>query len=136
VDFPTEFLDLSRVEESIEACRAHFGALEIAWQVETIGRDGKRSVSILKSDPDTGDIWSLVLLERGSLGKHAHNCGGSYGELIIGLAGKLNDKTDNGRRVVLRAGDVLFHAPGSVHEASTRTFWAGLIHQPRGCMSV
>lgn len=134
IDFPTEYLDLSRVEMSIDACVAHLGALELVWQINHDRVIGSRWYrSILKADVPTGDTWSLMLLERTSMGRHLHNEGAAYGELIITLGGELHDVLDNGVATRLDAGSVAFHAPGTFHEATAPRFWAGLVHQPRGC---
>jgi hypothetical protein len=134
---PGELLDLRAVEESIAATIAHFSPLDLAWTVEVDRtRGGARASAILETDANTGALWMLVILEQAGTGRHSHNEGGPYGECVITLAGELSDILDDGTAVKLCTGAVMFHAPNTVHEASSDRFWAGLYHQPRGCTLV
>jgi hypothetical protein len=136
VDFPTEFLDLSRVHPSIKGCLAHFEALGLEWTLKTGGVVGLPCATALASaSVAKGENWLLVIAEAGCLGRHLHGPGGLYGEITITLAGELDDQTDDGSAVSLREGEVLFHAPDTVHKPFVRIFWAGLVHQPQGAIS-
>jgi hypothetical protein len=131
---PGELLNLRAVEENIPAMIAHFSPLDLAWKVEVDRtRGGARATAILEVDAKTGALWMLALLEHAGTGRHSHNDGGPYGECVITLAGELNDILDDGTAVKLCSGAVMFHAPNTVHEASSDRFWAGIYHQPRGC---
>lgn len=137
LDVPSALFDLSDVDHSLKACRVHFGELELDWKYERKGSFGRaRSHAVLRFDPTTGDIWTLVVLEAATAGKHIHNRGESYGEFIVTLAGELDDVLDCGGAVTLKAGMVMFHAPETVHEARATRFWVGLIHQPHGCTEI
>ncbi|MEO6006249.1 MAG: hypothetical protein ABIZ04_05255 [Opitutus sp.] len=134
---PGKLLDLQNLAPNIAACVAHFSALQLDWTYasEKPG-PGKRAVALLDADPETGGIWALSVLEGAGTGRHSHHAGGAYGECVITLAGELEDTLDNGKPLVLKTGAVMFHAPDTTHEARTKTFWVGLIHQPRGSTPV
>jgi hypothetical protein len=137
VDIPSTLFDLSDVALTAKECRQHFGELELEWTVERNGSFGRtRTHSVLSFNPLSGDIWTLVILEAATAGKHKHNEGGPYGEFIVSLAGDLDDLRDDGCPVELKAGMVLFHAANTIHEARATKFWVGLIHQPHGCTEV
>jgi quercetin dioxygenase-like cupin family protein len=97
---------------------------------------GSRATATLKAfaGPE-GGIWNLIALEAASTGLHQHQPGAAvYGECVITLAGELDDEYDDGTPIRLRTGDVMFHAPGTIHEATAERFWLGIIHQPEGCI--
>jgi hypothetical protein len=130
---PTALLNLSRVGESLHAFVNHFAPLALTWVFEKDSvRGGKRVTGVVSTDRQTGGVWSFVALERASTGSHRHNSGGLYGELLITLAGELQDEMDDGTAVTLNRGAVLFHAADTAHNAKARRYWAGITHQPRG----
>jgi hypothetical protein len=137
LSLPSELLNLRGVTETIESMIEHFSALDLAWSLEVDGiYGGSRATALLDIDETTGGQWVLALLEHASTGRHSHNAGGAYGECVITLAGELEDMLDDGTAVKLCRGAVMFHAPNTVHEATSHRFWAGLYHQPRGCTAV
>jgi hypothetical protein len=134
---PSELFDLRGVAENIAATVKHFSCLGLLWTIEVDRRrGGARGTAVLETDEVTGAIWVLAVLERAGTGRHSHNDGGPYGECVITLAGELDDVLDDGTAVKLRSGAVMFHAPNTVHEATSDRFWAGIYHQPRGCTLV
>jgi hypothetical protein len=137
MNFPTELLDLTGVEPTVDAFLKHLEPLGLQWRVERDNEFGKaRALAIFELNQTTGEIWAIGALEEATAGKHVHNAGGLYGELVITLAGELNDVTDGGEPVKLRTGSVIFHGPDTTHQANTDSYWAGLYHQPRGCTPV
>lgn len=131
--FPPGMLCLDQVPASFDAMIKHFAPLGLEWSGETDEvRPGWRFTGVLDRDPDSGGTWAIVVLDDASTGMHLHNPGGVYGECLITLAGELEDVRDDGKRVTLCRGDVMFHAVNTRHDASAPQFWVGLCHQPRG----
>ena len=136
LDFPTEFLDLTHVDPSMTACLTHFEALGLSWTLKRGGIAGLACATALASaEVVEGENWVLLIAEAGCLGRHLHRSGGLYGEITITLAGELEDQTDDGSAVLLKEGEVIFHAPDTVHKPFVRAFWVGLVHQPGGAIS-
>ncbi len=135
---PSPLRDLTGVAPTVDAFLAHFAPLNLQWRVERDNAFGKaRALTVLEFDKSTGEIWALGALEQASAGKHRHNPGGAYGELVVSLAGELNDVLDDTNTPVkLGPGSILFHAANTVHQASADVFWAGIYHQPRNCTPV
>ena len=137
MNFPTELLEMEGVDPTVDAFLKHLEPLGLQWRVERDNEFGKaRALAVFHLDQQTGEIWAIGALEQATAGKHVHNPGGLYGELVITLAGALNDIVDGGGPVELRTGSVLFHGPNTTHQASADVYWAGLYHQPRGCTPV
>ena len=134
---PGKLLDLQGLAPNIAACVAHFEPLHLDWAYECESPGpGLRAIAVLDLDRETGGVWALTVLESAGTGRHAHCPGGTYGECVITLAGELDDHLDNGKPLVLKTGAVMFHAPETTHEPRARTFWVGLVHQPRGSTPV
>jgi hypothetical protein len=120
--------DVSTVREVIDELRP----LGLQWQVEVDTAGGRvRALAPLFVDRTTGEIWAVAAVERWGSPRHLHNPGGIYGELVITLAGALDDTTDDGVPVQCVPGTALYHAPNTIHQA-TGAFWVGIYHQPRG----
>jgi quercetin dioxygenase-like cupin family protein len=137
MNFPTEVLELDGIEPTVDAFLEHLKPLGLQWRVERNNEFGKaRATSVFELNRETGEIWAIGALEAATAGKHIHNPGGTYGELVISLAGELNEVTDAGEPIKLPAGAVLYHGPNTTHQASADVFWAGLYHQPRGSTPV
>ena len=135
--FPTEVIELDGVEPTVDAVLAHLEPLGLQWLVERNNEFGKaRATAVFELNRETGEIWAIGVLEAATAGKHVHNPGGIYGELVISLAGELNEVTDAGQPIKLPANAVLYHGPNTIHQASADVFWAGIYHQPRGSTPV
>ena len=102
------------------------------WRVHETPEGGRTAFTVLGGNKETGELHVLAAIERGSAPEHEHVDGGTYGELILTIAGEMQDVTDEGEPVVLRPGQVLVHRGGSVHVPRASTFWFGYYHQPRG----
>jgi len=134
---PGELLNLRQVEPTVQAVLTHFAPLHLGWSYKVDKAcGGVRVTAVLESDPVTGEVWELAVLQRSGMGRHRHNVGGLYGECVITLAGEMDDLLDDGTPVKLKAGAVMFHAVDTVHEARAEGFWTGLTHRPRGATPV
>jgi hypothetical protein len=102
------------------------------WRVHDTPEGGRTAFTVIAGSKETGELHVFAVIERGTAPEHEHVDGGPYGELVITIAGELEDVTDDGEAVVLRPGQVLFHRGGSVHAPKSSTFWFGYYHQPRG----
>ena len=130
--FPTELFELDPSVCSIQEVIDQLAPLGLKWQVEDEPQNNrKRALAPLFVDPATKEIWAVAAIENWSSPRHLHNPGGIYGELVISLAGSLDDVTDGGTPVKCVPGTVIFHAGNTIHQA-TGEFWAGIYHQPRG----
>ena len=131
---PDELLRLDGVAQTIDGVIRHFSPLRLTWTVELdVPRGGARASAVLQKDDLTGAVWLLGVLQTAGTGLHSHNEGGPYGECVITLAGEMDDVLDDGTPVRLERGAVMFHAPNTIHEATSSRYWVGLYHQPRGC---
>ena len=104
----------------------------LKWRVYPSDDGGKTAFTVLGGNKETGEVHILAAIERGSAPRHEHVDGGAYGELIMTIAGELEDIADSGEHVILRPGQMLFHRGGSIHTPRASTFWFGYYHQPRG----
>ena len=135
--FPPGMLCLDNVPPDFGAVINHFWPLGLEWSGETDDKlGGWRFSGMFKQHGESSGFWAIVVLESASTGMHLHNRGGAYGECIITLAGELHDLRDDRKPVTLRRGDVMFHAPYTIHDPSAPQFWVGLWHQPRGSLPV
>ncbi|MDA8016525.1 MAG: hypothetical protein MPN21_03670 [Thermoanaerobaculia bacterium] len=130
--FPPELFQLRQDTNSVRSVIDQLQPLGLQWQVEEdADRDRVRALAPLFVDSEAGEIWAVAAVENWGSPRHEHNDGGIYGELVITMAGALDDVTDDGRAVQCLPGTVLWHAGGTVHQA-TGEFWVGIYHQPRG----
>ena len=137
MSFPIDIPDMSGMAPTVEAFLALMKPLGLAWRVERNNAFGKaRALAVFTLNPQTQEVWAFGALEQATAGKHEHNAGGLYGELVISLAGELNELRDDGTPEKLGPGRVMFHGPNTIHQASADVFWAGLYHQPRGCTPI
>jgi hypothetical protein len=137
MSFPIAIPDLTDIEPTVDAFLARLKPLNLAWRVERNNQFGKaRALAVFELNPQTQEIWAIAALEQATAGKHRHNPGGIYGELVISLAGVLNELQDDGTPVKLGPARVIFHAPNTIHQASADVFWAGIYHQPFGCTPI
>lgn len=102
------------------------------WKVYPSPDGGKTAFTILGGNKETGELHVLAAIEGGAAPRHEHLDGGPYGEMILTIAGELEDLTDDGEPIVLRPGQILMHRGGSVHAPKASRFWLGYYHQPRG----
>lgn len=118
---------------SIDDVLAKLSSLK--WRVYPAGEGdaaGKTAFTVLGGNKETGEVHILAAIERGAAPRHEHVEGAAYGELILTIAGELEDIADDGEHVILRPGQMLFHRGGSIHAPRASTFWLGYYHQPRG----
>ena len=115
---------------SIDDVTARLSSLK--WRVYPGESGGKTAFTILGGNKETGELHVLAAIEGGSAPEHEHLAGGTYGELILTIAGELEDVSDDGEPVVLKPGQMLVHRGGSVHVPRASRFWFGYYHQPRG----
>ena len=73
----------------------------------------------------------IAILQNAAAPAHRHGPGEEYGERIGTFFGAIEDVTDDGRPIEVGPDDVLYHAPGSLHQPRAK-FWFGYYHQPRG----
>ncbi len=129
--FPTALFaldpDVSTVQEVIDQLKP----LGSSGRSKTIRPTTASARSRPFFDPATKEIWAVATVENWGSPRHRHNPGGIYGELVITLAGCLEDVTDGGETVQCVPGTALWHAGNTVHQAVGQ-FWAGIYHQPRG----
>ena len=102
------------------------------WKAYPTPEGGRTAFTILGGNKETGELHVLAAIEGGSAPEHEHLDGGAYGELIMTIAGELQDVTDEGEPVTLKPGQMLFHRGASVHVPRASGFWLGYYHQPRG----
>ncbi|MDP3965155.1 MAG: hypothetical protein Q8Q20_05915 [bacterium] len=93
---------------------------------------GRTAFAVLGGNRETGEVWVMAAIEGGAAPDHEHLPGGRYGELIITLAGTLEDTTDSGQEVQVGAGQILVHGDMTTHAPRASKFWLGIYHQPRG----
>jgi hypothetical protein len=130
--FPTELFQLTGNVCTVQEVLDQLAPLNLKWQVENDPENNRRrAIAPLYIDPVSKEIWAVATVERWSSPRHLHNAGGIYGELVITLAGSLDDITDGGQPVKCVPGTAIWHAGNTVHQA-TGDFWAGIYHQPRG----
>ncbi len=130
--FPTGLFTLDSSACSVQEVIDQLQHLGLKWQVEDDLANGrKRALAPLYFNPATKEIWAVATVENWGSPRHLHNPGGIYGELVITLAGSLDDVTDSGVPVKCVPGTAIYHAGNTVHQA-TGKFWAGIYHQPHG----
>ena len=109
---------------------------ELTWDESEPGPGGmgKIAYAVLERNPETREIHVLVALENAVAPEHIH--GGTqpampYGELIIVLAGTMDDMGDDEKPVRLTAGMHFAHGPDTRHQPRTDSFCLVYYHQPR-----
>lgn len=133
MQFPPQIFELAPDTETVQSTIDQLQPLGLQWQVENDPeRSRVRALAPLFIDKGTGEIWAVAAVENWGSPRHEHNSGAIYGELVITLAGSLNDITDEGEAVQCVPGTAIWHAGGTIHQATTPGFWAGIYHQPRG----
>ena len=132
MSFPAALFAISPAVSTVQQAIDELRPLGLQWQVETDVAGGRaRALAPLHVDRTTGEIWAVAAVENWGSPRHLHNPGGAYGELVITLAGALDDVTDDGCPVQCVPGTALYHGPNTIHQA-TGAFWVGIYHQPRG----
>ena len=132
MSFPSALLAIGPGVSTVQEVIDQLQPLGLQWQVENDPAGCRaRAVAPLHLDRATGEIWAVAVAENWGSPRHLHNPGGIYGELVITLAGSLDDVTDDGVAVQCTPGTALYHAPNTIHQA-TGAFWVGIYHQPRG----
>lgn len=115
---------------SLEEITTIFGNLKWRTYPSPQG-EGRTSFAVIGGNKKTGEIHVLAVIENCAAPEHEHTAGGQYGELIITIAGELEDVTDAGEPILLRPGMHLVHGGGTRHQPRAK-FWFGYYHQPRG----
>ncbi len=96
--------------------------------------DGMLAFAFLPGSVKGGRAIVLAIIDNAYAPHHEH---GEGGEIIYTLAGTLRDETDDGQRVLHRAGDPpLVHAGKTRHQPGSRSCWVGVYEQPTGAMNL
>ena len=121
---------------SVEDVRSTFP--DMKWRVSDAvnpdGSTGKIAFAVIGGNRDTGNIHVLAVLENAAAPAHTHEpatVADPYGELIITIAGVLEDRRDDGTPVSLGPCMTLVHGPNTTHRPHAR-FWFGYFDQPCG----
>lgn len=102
------------------------------WHLLETG-EGATAYAKLNGDRDAGDWLILIAMENSVAPRHEHlGTPDEEGEMVWTIAGELHDNTDEGEPIVLKPGNVLRHAGGSVHAPYAPMFWLGMYRQPKG----
>lgn len=111
----------------------------LKWKVEEVegldGGIGRIAFAVIGGNKSTGEIHVLAALENAAAPHHKHgppSLGNQYGELIISIAGELEDEDDATKPVMLGPGMHLVHAPGTHHRPRAPRFALVYYHQPHG----
>jgi hypothetical protein len=132
MNFPAALFEVDDSIRSVQGVMEKLGPLGLKWQVESDPANRRvRALAPLFANPETKEIWAVAAVENWGSPRHLHNPGGIYGEVVITLAGELDDIADDGTPVKCTPGTVLYHDVNTIHQA-TGPFWAGIYHQPRG----
>lgn len=104
---------------------------KLAWKKDVDAEGNGTAYAVVGGNRERNELWVFAVIQNAAAPRHRHEPGAEFGEKIGTFAGELYDRDDQGRAVCLGPADVLYHAPGSVHQPRA-DFWFGYYHQPRG----
>lgn len=104
---------------------------KLNWKTDLDEFGNGSAYAIVGGNRETGELFVFAILQNAAAPAHRHGPGEEYGEKIGTFFGAIEDVTDDGRPIEVGPDDVLYHAPGSIHQPRAK-FWFGYYHQPRG----
>ncbi|MCA9727960.1 MAG: hypothetical protein KC729_09780, partial [Candidatus Eisenbacteria bacterium] len=100
---------------------------KLNWKTDLDEEGNGSAYAIVGGNRETGELFVFAILQNAAAPAHRHGDGEDYGEKIGTFFGELEDETDDGRPVRIGPDDVLYHAPGSIHQPRAE-FWFGYYH--------
>jgi len=122
---PEDFPDYDSVQRHLPG---------LPWKEFRPDSGGRIAFCALGGSRKTGNISVLVALDGAAAPEHIHLADGTcvYREMIIGVSGAMEDVDDEGNRVTIGPGDMLFHSTPAPHAPKATRFALVYYHQPVG----